>query len=283
MTSTPIKPASPQQGGGAFEIGAGIALTLALHGIIALSVWWASTLAPEEPEQLELVFDRVELLALGEERPEAALPRMANPEPPPPAPDEAVVVPDPEPQPDENQVNLQAQRHEEEQERQRQRDEEERRREQEERERRRKAALSALSNPDRPYNDDAPEGSPDGVAGGTVSDAAMANMMGTYQARLLQEILRAWTVPTTLGDAELAQLAGSVRVFVRLSEGGKIVSHTFRARSGNEQFDASIDRAIRQFHVQFGGRTLPLPDNEDVRREVLREGLLLTRWDSTAR
>src|SRR5690554_4561410 len=84
------------QGGGPVEIGAGIALTLALHGIIALSVWWAANLAPEEPEKLEMVFERVELLALGEERPEAALPRMANPEPPPPAPEEAVVVPDPE-------------------------------------------------------------------------------------------------------------------------------------------------------------------------------------------
>ncbi|RAL25233.1 hypothetical protein DL240_03210 [Lujinxingia litoralis] len=187
----------------------------------------------------------------------------------------------PPPEPEENQVNLQAERQREE-ERERERQEQERK-EREERERRRQAALSALSNPDRPYNDDTPEGSPDGVAGGTVSDAAFASMMRTYQARLLQEILRVWSVPTTLNDAELGNLAGKVQVYVRLSESGAIVSHAFRARSGNEQFDASIDRAIRQFHAQYGGRKLPLPDQDDVRREVLREGLLLTRWDTTAR
>lgn len=274
--------------------------TALLHGLLAGAIVLAGVLGDEgsgDDAYLDIVFDQVELLALGDEKAPQELPRIANPEPapaveepepldaPPPEPVEEPppVVEEPVPDPSvPTEAELERQRQEE-RERERKRREEEARAEQEARQRRMNEALNALHNPNRPTNDDLAAGSRDGVAGGTVSDAALANMMGTYQARLLQEISRYWEVPTTITDAERNALKGQVWVYVRLSESGHIVTFNFRRQSENEQFNASIERVLKRFQVQFGGRTLPLPDNPEVRRAVIARGLELKTWDSVGR
>lgn len=72
-------------------------------------------------------------------------------------------------------------------------------------------------------------------------------------------------------------------VYIRLSQRGDVVSYEFKQRSGNEQFDASIERVIRKFQPSGGGKRLPLPENEEVRQIVIRQGLNLNAWEYTGR
>lgn len=266
------------------EVAAGAAVSVALHGGLALFVVLAALFEPEpeEPEFLDLVFEEVELLALGEIRDSQELPRMAGDFSPPVA-DEVVIEPSTEPTPEPqadptpppeapDPAAIQRQREEEEA-----RQEEAERVAREERQRRREAAFGRIDSSGP--GDAVPEGSPDGVAGGTVSDAALANMMQTYQVRVLQEIQRFWEVPSTLTEQELQRLYGQVRVHVRLSESGHVTSYRIIARSGNEQFDGSIERVIQRFERQRGGRALPMPDEPELRRQIISQGLTLTNWE----
>ncbi len=265
----------------------GIFMSVMLHGVligaIVLSQLYAGK--SEEEEGYEIVFDQVELLALGEEKPANELPRLPNPAPAPvvpptPAPVEpAVELPEPVVEEPPAVVPDPAIAREQE----RIRREEQARAEQEARQQRMQNALSALHNPDRPTNTDTPAGSADGIVGGTVSDAAMANMMGTYQAKLLAEITRFWEVPTTITSQEKAELAGQVHVYVRLSEGGHIVSYTFRKKSTNEQYNDSIERVLKRFQAQYGGRVLPMPEHPEVRQAVVTRGLEMKGWEDVNR
>lgn len=265
----------------------GIFVSVLLHGVligaIVLSQLYAGK--SEEEEGYEIVFDQVELLALGEEKPANELPRLPNPAPAPvvpptPAPVEpAVELPEPVVEEPPAVVPDPAIAREQE----RIRREEQARAEQEARQQRMQNALSALHNPDRPTNTDTPAGSADGIVGGTVSDAAMANMMGTYQAKLLAEITRFWEVPTTITSQEKAELAGQVHVYVRLSEGGHIVSYTFRKKSTNEQYNDSIERVLKRFQAQYGGRVLPMPEHPEVRQAVVTRGLEMKGWEDVNR
>lgn len=265
----------------------GIFMSVMLHGVligaIVLSQLYAGK--SEEEEGYEIVFDQVELLALGEEKPANELPRLPNPAPAPvvpptPAPVEpAVELPEPVVEEPPAVVPDPAIAREQE----RIRREEQARAEQEARQQRMQNALSALHNPDRPTNTDTPAGSADGIVGGTVSDAALANMMGTYQAKLLAEITRFWEVPTTITSQEKAELAGQVHVYVRLSEGGHIVSYTFRKKSTNEQYNDSIERVLKRFQAQYGGRVLPMPEHPEVRQAVVTRGLEMKGWEDVNR
>ncbi len=248
---------------------AGVVISMMLHfGLVAVIV--AGTMASGESieEQIEpklLTFEKVELLALGEEKPPNALPRIANPEPEVRPPDEVNLA-----KPIEPVVDLEKK--------------EEKKEKQDDEARKRKMldALSALHNPNRPTNDVIPEGSEHGVVGGDISDAALANLMGTYAAKLIAELSRSWEIPSTVPDEEIPQLAGQVTVYVRLSADGHIVIHRFEKNSTNDQFDASIDRLLRRYTVS-GGRKLPLPDDENVKASVLHHGLQLTNWEYTGR
>lgn len=241
-------------------------LHLGLVGAIVYVTMSGSTQIKEQIEPKLLTFEKVDLLALGEEKPPEQLPRIANPEPevkPPKTvnlaePQEPVVDLKKEPEPPDAKED------------------------EEERKRKMMEALSALHNPDRPTNEEIPEGAESGVIGGDISDAAMANLMGTYAAKVLAELSRHWQIPSTVPDDEIASLAGQVSVYVRLSEEGHIVVHRFDENSTNDQFDASIDRLLRRYTVS-GGRTLPLPDDEQVRSSVLHHGLRLEGWEYTGR
>lgn len=278
------------------EMAAGIVLSFLFHGTIIftalLGAWWSSGEVDEEDEY-ELVFDDIELLALGEEKDPHALPRLTGDEGAPPDVEEAVdVEPDlePEPPPEEMEPDpeqIQEEEEEAQREEERRQAEEERRREERQRraeeERRRRMAEAMGQFDTEGRGDEAPEGSPDGVAGGTVTDADLANMEQTYHARLLRMIERHWEIPTTVSDSELQQLAGRVRVSVTLSAQGHIVDYTFREKSGHEQFDDSIERVLREFQAHEGGRQLPMPDESEIRQQIINRGLTLTNWESLQR
>ena len=254
---------------------AAFAWTLLFHGvIIGLVIWGTATKEEALEEQIEpkmLEFEDVELLALGKPKPPKALPTISNPapkvkkaqpvalkktdavptskpppkvtptddEPPKPADVDAKEVPD---APDDDLLN----------------------------------AIEGLNDPNRPTNDEAPEGDAKGVAGGSLSDAALASLMNTYQAKLMLAFRSKRTVPTTLSAEQVKAFDKKAQIYIRLSQSGNIVSYKWVRRSGNDQYDDSIETAVKKFMVKFGANTLPLPDSEEVKQEVLKKGLRLT-------
>lgn len=252
------------------DITVGIAMSLGLHLLIVGVIVWA-TMRSNEGMQEEIApkmlqFEKVELLALGEEKPPEALPRIANPEPLTKPPDEVVLE-----KPSEPVVQLKKEVPQDAKE------------SEDDRKKKMMEALSALHNPNRPTNDDTPAGSEQGVVGGTISDAALANLMGTYAAKLVGELSSVWDLPTTIAPSEVGGLSNQVEVYVRLSSTGNIVSYQFRQKSDNDQFNDSIERVLKKFMVAFGGRSLPLPDDPAVKDAVVREGLNLKGWEYTGR
>lgn len=251
---------------------AGVVASIGLHGLIIMLVV-IGTMKSEESieehiEEKMLEFEQVDLLALGEEKPPDALPRISNPAPPKVAPKKINL------EPTEPTVDLDP------------KEEEEPPKEAVEDEKptaRSKAldALSALHDPERPSNEDLPEGDEAGVVGGSLSDAAKANLMGTYQAKLLAELSRNWSVPTTLSSEEIKSLAGRVVVYVRLSPAGDVVTYDMKKSSGNEQYDAAIERLLQKFQVSGGRKKLPMPENEAIKALVIKQGLKLTDWEFT--
>lgn len=252
------------------DITAGIATSFLLHAAIITSIVIATMRSNAGMEQeiapKMLEFEEVELLALGEEKPPEVLPRIANPEPVTKPPDEVILE-----QPDEPVIELKK--------------EETKDVKEDEKDRKKKMleALSALNNPNRPTNDDTPAGSEQGVVGGDISNAALANLMGTYASKLVGELGSVWDLPTTIAPSEVSDLSNQVEVYVRLSNGGNIVSYQFRRKSANDQFNDSIERVLKRFMVAYGGRTLPLPDDPAVKDAVVREGLNLKEWQYTGR
>lgn len=272
--STTAQPNPPMAFGrrdaGPAGIGMGIAFTFMLHAAlvaaIILGTMHGQKDIEEEIEPQMLRFEKVDLLALGEEKPPNQLPRIANPEPLVQKPEEINLA-----KPDEPVVDLEEEK------------EEERKEDEDARKKKINEALAALHNPNRPTNEDTPEGGTNGVVGGDITDAALANLMNTYVAKLVGELSKYWEVPSTIPPAEIQSLAGQVVVYVRLSDTGHVVTYQFREKSTNEQFNASIERLIRRFQVSGGGRTLPLPAEDEVRTVVVREGLNLEGWEYTGR
>lgn len=262
------------------EIVAGVALSVLFHGAVVatlvIGAWIGPLFGEEETEEpVELEFQDVELLALGEEPDPHALPRLTGDEGVPQEPE--MVEPDPEVEPDEPPEE-ETEPDPEQLERER---EERRRREREERRRRMDQALGEFEEEGR--TGEAPEGHPDGVVGGTTTDPDAADMVQTYQARLLQTIERHWEIPTVITDSELQQLAGKVRVHVQLTADGRIEDWEFRQKSGDDRFDRSIERVLQVFDVDEGDEELPMPEHEDVRAEILRRGLILSHWEHVQR
>lgn len=255
---------------------AALVWTVVFHGaIVGLVVWGTATKEEALQEQIApkmLEFEDVQLLALGKPKVAKALPTISNPAPkakkaepvalnkakapsttksPPkvaptdnsipdkPVPKDATEVPE---APDDALLS----------------------------------AIEGLNDPNRPTNDEAPEGDAAGVAGGTLSDAALASLMNTYQAKLMIAFRNKRTVPTTLSAEEVKAFDKKAQIYIRLSKGGNIVSYRWVKRSGNDQYDDSIETAVKKFMVKFGSNALPLPESEEVKQEVLKKGLRLT-------
>lgn len=257
----------------------GVASSITLHATLVGLVVWGTMRgdeAMEEKTEEEMVkFEDVELLSLGEEKPPQQLPRKANPapspdkqetvtleekekpepeepeEPPEPSDQEPEEPPEPDDEPDESEAREEAMNE----------------------------AFESLHNPNRPVNDDTPEGSEKGVAQGTVADEAMASLMGTFKTKFLKKLGENWQIPSTISEEQLQKLYGKVVVYIRLSKDGHVVSYRFLRRSGNEQFDGSIERLLRRFQVTGGGRSLPLPEDSRLREKIIADGIRLTKWE----
>ncbi len=249
-------------------IALGIGLTVLLHGgvITAAAVFSMGSEAHfEETAQPELAhFEPVELLALGEEKKPNALPRIANPEPETVEEDTVNLA-----KPDPDKVVL---------EKPKPKTEEDKKKQRVDRSKKKADLLKGFHNPNRPTNDDTPEGFKEGVSGGTATDPALKHLMGSYQAKLINAIQRQWSVPSTIQGDRAQELAGKVKVYCRISKDGHVVSYQMRAKSGDPAFDASVERAVKMFMPRYGGRKLPVHDNPEIMDLVVKKGLSLRRW-----
>ena len=150
---------------------AGFGLTVLIHaalvGAVVLGTMGSKAAIEEQIEPKMIAFDEVELLALGEEKPDPiALPRIANPAPPKVRPDE---------------VNLARKEQEEPEKKEPEKEEPE---PEQEIDPAMAEALAGLHDPSRPTNDEVPEGSAEGIAGGTSTDTALKSLMNTYAVKL---------------------------------------------------------------------------------------------------
>lgn len=268
------RPGRGQQELDVATIVAGVICSILLHGsiiaLVAIGTMHTEEKIEQQLDEKMLEFEEVELLALGEVKPPNQLPRISNVKPQEVKPDEVSLD---KKKPDAVPI--------EKPEEEKKKDAEEREDAKDERRKKMLEALSAQYDPERPANEEIPEGGEQGVVGGGLSDAAKANLMGTYQAKLVGELSKTWTVPTTISPEQVAQLQGKITVYIRLSDEGYVVSYAFKQRSGDDQFDASVERVMKKFQVTGGGKKLPLPDNPEVRQIVLKQGLNLKNWEYT--
>jgi outer membrane biosynthesis protein TonB len=243
----------------------GIIITVALHILIAVGAFILThvdaTVVEEKAKEELIPFTPVELIRLGEKKPPKQLPRIANPAPP--QKEEKVVNLNQKPDPDKVVIK---------------KEEPKDAVVVKKKEESAKDLLNALHNPNRPVNSDKPEGREDGVVEGNVVDDSLKSLLNTYQAQVLRAILKEWRVPQTVSEDRAKELAGKIRVKVRLSPEGNIVNYTFTARSGDLQFDNSVEETVRRFQVLTGNKRLPMPEEEGLKSLVLDRGLTLSGW-----
>jgi len=82
------------------------------------------------------------------------------------------------------------------------------------------------------------EGSLTGSRAGTAAEAKG----DPYILALIDQIGTAWTVPTTLKDSDLQNL--SADVCLTIADSGALTNYTFMRKSGNSQFDSSLDATL---------------------------------------
>jgi hypothetical protein len=82
------------------------------------------------------------------------------------------------------------------------------------------------------------EGSLTGSRAGTATEAKG----DPYILALIDQIGSSWTVPTTIKDTDLAKL--SADVCLTISEAGALTHFEFTRRSGNSQFDSSLEATL---------------------------------------
>ncbi|MDD5306948.1 MAG: TonB C-terminal domain-containing protein [Deltaproteobacteria bacterium] len=127
-------------------------------------------------------------------------------------------------------------------------------------------------------DDYVPEGRPDGVPEGDVTDPALASLGATYGLRIKRLFTERWVVPTLLSDEQLKSL--KVKVNIRVDIDMTIVSVTFLAKTGNALFDDSVTNAIDRVRVEV--RTLPAPP-EAIAPKIFGGGINITFVGSEAK
>jgi hypothetical protein len=95
-----------------------------------------------------------------------------------------------------------------------------------------------------PDDDRPPAVAEDGVGSLSGSRAGTATEArgDPYILSLIDQIGSAWAVPTTIRDAELAQL--SAEVCLTISPSGALTRYRFVRKSGNSQFDSSLEATL---------------------------------------
>jgi len=253
--------------GVAFVVG-GVFVTVMVHMSVIVAVVIGTITGSEAIEkkaEVEMApFTPVELIKLGVERPKNHLPRISNPAPKT-VKEDVVNLANKAKSPDE--VVLQK------------KDPEPKEAKRVKRKEKINNLLDSINNPNRPVNDDKPDGLASGVAEGTVVDDAQKALMNTWMAKMQRSIIRQWRVPQTITRTRAKELSGHVRIYVRVSEEGHVVSWRFKRKSEDSQFNSSCEDAVRRFSAKSGaGHKLPMPDQEDVRKLIVKRGFTLTRW-----
>jgi hypothetical protein len=100
-----------------------------------------------------------------------------------------------------------------------------------------------------------PEGHPDGVPDGDVTDPALASMGQTYGRRITRLIQERLVVPTLISEAQKSKL--SAKILLRFDIDMTISKFEFVRRSGNKLFDDAIQTAIDRVRLEV--RNLPAP------------------------
>jgi colicin import membrane protein len=101
-----------------------------------------------------------------------------------------------------------------------------------------------------------PEGDPFG-------DASEGSAGDRYLALVQRALNESYVLPATISERDRIHLRATVLLFIDAE--GRILRHTFESRSGNEAFDAALDRAIE-------AARLPPPPAE-LRQKYRTEGL----------
>ena len=104
-----------------------------------------------------------------------------------------------------------------------------------------------LPDDDRPPAVEEQGGSLTGSRAGTATEAKG----DPYILQLIDQIGSAWTVPTTISDVQLREL--SADVCLTIDEGGALTHFEFVHKSGNSQFDSSLEAALGTM------KALPVP------------------------
>jgi outer membrane biosynthesis protein TonB len=119
-------------------------------------------------------------------------------------------------------------------------------------------------------DDYVPEGHPDGVPDGDVTDPALASLGATYGRRLMRVFSERFFVPTLLSEKQLEKL--SVKVNIQINADMTIGEVKFLKRSGNALFDDSVQNAIDMAIKEE--RTLP-PPPEAIAAKIFGGGINL--------
>ncbi|MBN2529260.1 MAG: TonB C-terminal domain-containing protein [Deltaproteobacteria bacterium] len=120
-------------------------------------------------------------------------------------------------------------------------------------------------------DDYVPEGHPDGVPDGDVTDPNLASLGATYGRRITRFIKERWVVPTLISDAERKGL--KVKVNLKFNAEMTIIEYRIMKPSGNQMFDDSVKNAIERTQKEV--RHLPEPP-EAIASRIYGGGLALT-------
>jgi hypothetical protein len=120
-------------------------------------------------------------------------------------------------------------------------------------------------------DDYVPEGHPDGVPDGDVTDPALASLGATYGRRITRYIKERWIVSTLISDNEKEKL--SVKVLLKFNAEMTIIEYKIVKESGNQLFDDSVVNAIERTQKEV--RHLPEPPDA-VAARIYGGGLAVT-------
>jgi outer membrane biosynthesis protein TonB len=110
-----------------------------------------------------------------------------------------------------------------------------------------KALASVSASPDRERSKAPPEEREGDAAGSPDGTAATAEEGDLYFAKVQAEILSHYTIPSIISERERMALKAVVVAWI--APDGKLVRYQFDRRSGNAQFDAALERAIKASRI----------------------------------
>jgi hypothetical protein len=127
-------------------------------------------------------------------------------------------------------------------------------------------------------DDYVPEGHPDGVPDGDVTDPALASMGSTYGYRIKRIITERLSVPNLISENQLKKL--KVKILLKFDIDMTIVQFKFLMKSGNRLFDDAIQNAVDRVRKEV--RQLPSPP-EAIAGVVFGKGIAITLHGAEAR